>query len=218
MKKSVVVFILAALFSLNAMAQTIQEGVTNWYAERYQSARSIFEKLTAANPNNLEAVYWLGQTLISQGDVAGAKALYQKTLAANGNAPFILAGMGQIDLMEGRNAEARTKFDAAVAASKGKKGGDPAVLTAVARANVQPYTDEKKIGDLDYAIARLNEAAQSAPTNPDIFVVLGNAYRKKHQGGDAVLAYWKSGTYAPALFVPQAFMHRSKTGMPYRNI
>lgn len=198
--KKVIVLFLAAVFSLNAMAQTIQEGVGHWYAERYQSARSTFEKLTAANPNNLEAVYWLGQTLIAQDDVVGAKALYQKTLAANGNAPWILAGMGHINLLEGRAAEARQQFDAAINASKGKKGADPAILTAVGRANVQPYTDEKKVGDLDYAIAKLNEAAQLAPTNPDVFVTLGNAYRKKHNGGEAVLAYRKAGSYAPALY------------------
>ncbi|RYZ30941.1 MAG: tetratricopeptide repeat protein [Chitinophagaceae bacterium] len=200
MKKSAIVFIFAALFTVNAMAQTVQEGVGHWYAERYQSARSAFEKLTAANPNNLEAVYWLGQTLISQGDVAGAKALYQKTLSANGNAPWILAGMGHINLLEGRAAEARQQFDAAIAASKGKKGADASILTAVGRANVQPYTDDKKVGDLDYAISKLSEAAQLAPTNPDVFVTLGNAYRKKHNGGEAVQAYRKAGAYAPALY------------------
>ncbi|HUC83310.1 MAG TPA: tetratricopeptide repeat protein, partial [Flavisolibacter sp.] len=198
--KKVIILFFAAVFSLNAMAQSIQEGVSHWYAERFQSARSTFEKLTAANPNNLEAVYWLGQTLIAQDDIAGAKALYQKTLASNGNAPWMLAGMGHIDLLEGRTAEARQQFDAAIAASKGKKGGDPAILTAVGRANVQVYTDEKKVGDLDYAIAKLNEAAQQAPNNADVFVTLGNAYRKKHNGGEAVLAYRKAGSYAPALF------------------
>ena len=200
MKKSVVVLFVAALFSVNAMAQTVQEGVINWYAERYQSAKTIFEKLTAANPNNLEAVYWLGQTLIAQGDVAGAKAVYGRTLSANGNAPWVLAGMGQIDLLEGRPTDARTKFDQAIVASKGKKTNDAAVLTAVGRANVQPYSDDKKIGDLDYAIAKLNEALQVAPTNADAAVVLGNAYRKKHDGGNAVLSYRKAGTYAPALY------------------
>lgn len=200
MKKSFFVLFVAALLSVNAMAQTVQEGISNWYAERYQSAKNIFEKLTAANPNNLEAVYWLGQTGIAQGDVAGAKAVYQRTLSANGNAPLVLAGMGQIDLLEGRAADARTKFEQAIAASKGKKGNDPAVLTAVARANVQPYTDDKKIGDLDYAIAKLNEALQVAPTNADAAVVLGNAYRKKHDGGNAVLSYRKAGNYAPALY------------------
>ena len=200
MKKSAIALFFAAMVSFNAMAQSVQEGVNNLYAERYQSARQVFEKLTAANPNNLEAVYWLGQTMLAQDDVAGARALYQKTLAANGNAPWIMVGMGQINLLDGKAAEARQLFDAAIAASKGKKGNDPNILTAVARANVQAYTDQKKLGDLDYAIAKLNEAAQSAPTNPDIFVVLGNAYRKKHQGGDAVLAYRKAGNYAPALY------------------
>ena len=199
MKKVIILFFAAAL-SLQALAQNIQEGVSHLYAERFQSARSAFEKLTAANPNNLEAVYWLGQTLLAQDDVAGAKALYQKTLAANGNAPWMLVGMGHINLLEGRTAEARQQFDAAIAASKGKKGGDPAILTAVGRANVQVYTDDKKVGDLDYAIAKLNEAAQQAPNNADIFVTLGNAYRKKHDGGQAVLAYRKAGAYAPALF------------------
>lgn len=200
MKKSAIVLFFAALFSLNAMAQTVQEGINHLYAERFQSARQAFEKLTAANPNNLEAVYWLGQTHINQGDVAGAKALYSKTLAANGNAPWILAGMGHINILEGKAAEARAQFEQAITASKGRKGNDPLILTAIGRANVQPYTEEKKLGDLDYAIAKLTEAGGLAPTNPDIFVVLGNAYRKKHQGGDAAQAYRKAGQYAPALF------------------
>lgn len=200
MKKSVIVLGLAALFSLNAMAQTVQEGVNNLYAQRYQSARNVFEKLTATNPNNVEAVYWLGQTLIEQGDVAGAKALYQKTLATNGNAPWILVGMGHVNIIEGKAAEARAQFEQAIAGSKGKKGADPLILNAVGRANVLPYTDEKKIGDLDYAIAKLNEAAQLAPNNPDIFLTLGNAYRKKHNGGEAIQAYRKAGNFAPALY------------------
>ncbi|HZH37444.1 MAG TPA: tetratricopeptide repeat protein, partial [Flavisolibacter sp.] len=143
MKKSAIVLFLAAFFSFNAMAQTVQEGVGHLYAERYQSAKQAFEKMTASNPNNLEAVYWLGQTMLAQNDVAGAKALYQRTLTANGNAPWILAGMGHVNLLEGKSAEARQMFDAAVAASKGKKSNDPAILTAVARANVQSYTDQK---------------------------------------------------------------------------
>lgn len=200
MKKSVIILFTAVLFSFNAMAQTIQEGIGHWYAERYQSARSVFEKLTATNPNNLEAVYWLGQVLLSQKDTSGAKALYQKTLASNGNAPWILAGMGHINLLEGRNAEARTQFESAITASKGKKGADPLILAAVGRANSQAYTDDRKLGDIDYAIAKLNEAIQLAPTNPDIAVVLGNAYRKKHSGGEAVVAYRKAGNYAPALY------------------
>ncbi|HET7896428.1 MAG TPA: tetratricopeptide repeat protein, partial [Flavisolibacter sp.] len=200
MKKSAIVLLFAAMFSLHAMAQTIQEGVAHLNAQRYASAKQVFDKMIASNPNNLEAIYWLGQTMLAQDDVNGARALYQKTLASNGNAPWIMVGMGQINLMDGKAAEARQLFDAAIAASKGKKANDPNILTAVGRANVQAYSDQKKRGDLDYAIAKLNEAGQIAPTNPDIFVTLGNAYRKKHQGGEAIQAYRKAGNYAPALY------------------
>lgn len=200
MKKSAVILFFAALFSLQAMAQNIQEGVGHLLAERYLSARQSFEKLINANPNNLEAIYWMGQTLLAQDDLQGARNLYQKALGGNGNAPWALVGMGHINLQEGKSAEARQMFDAAIAAAKGKKGTDPGILTAVARANVQSYTDQRKMGDLNWAVSLLEQAAQQAPNNPNIFVALGNAYRKLHKGGEAVQAYRKAGNFAPALY------------------
>ncbi len=200
MKKSAIVLFFAGLFSLQAMAQTVQEGVAHLLAERYMSARQSFEKLTTNNPNNLEAVYWMGQTLLAQDDVAGARSLYQKTLAANGNAPLALAGMGHVNLLDGKTAEAKQMFDAALLAAKGKKGTDPAVLMAVARANVQAYTDQTKLGDLNYALTLLEQAAQQAPNNPDVFLIQGNALRKMHKGGEAVQAYRRAANYAPALY------------------
>src|SRR5215203_2428719 len=200
MKKPAIVLFFAAFLSITALAQNVQEGVNNLYAQRYQSAKSIFEKLLAANPNNIEATYWLGQTYLDQDDIAAAKAVYEKALAANGNAPLVLVGMGHVELLQGNQAGARQRFEQAITASKGRKGNDPLVLSAIGRANVNAYTDAKKLGDLDYAIAKLNEAGQLAPTNPEIFLNLGNAYRKKHQGSDAVQAYRKAGNYAPALY------------------
>ena len=200
MKKSAIVLCFAAFLSITALAQNVQEGVNNYYAERYASAKSVFDKLLAANPNNIEATYWLGQVSLAQDDIAGAKAIYDKALTANGNAPLILVGTGHVELLQGNATAARQHFEQAITASKGRKGNDPVVLDAIGRANVDAYTESKKLGDLDYAIAKLNEAAQIAPNNPDIFLNLGNAYRKKHQGSDAVQAYRKAGNFAPALF------------------
>src|SRR4051794_16852892 len=131
MKKSAIVFFFAAFLSITALAQSVQEGINDYYAERYQSAKSKFQKLIAANPNNMEATYWLGQVYISSNDINGARSLYEKALAANGNAPLILTGMGHVDLLQGRAAEARQRFEAAITASHGRKGNDPAVLNAV---------------------------------------------------------------------------------------
>ncbi|HEX6335242.1 MAG TPA: tetratricopeptide repeat protein, partial [Flavisolibacter sp.] len=179
---------------------SVQEGVNNFYAERYQSARTVFEKLTNANPNNMDATYWLGQTYIATGDIRAARNVYEKALAANGNAPLILVGMGHVELLEGKTGEARQRFDAAISFSRGKKGFDPNVLNAVGRANVNAFTDQKKYGDLDYAIEKLTLASQQAPNNPEIFLNLGNAYRKKHKGGEAVQAYRRAGNFAPAMY------------------
>jgi tetratricopeptide (TPR) repeat protein len=200
MKKSAVLFFAFALLTMSAFAQSIQEGINNLYADRDASARATFEKLIAANPNNLEAVYWLGQTFIEAGDVAGARKVYQQTLTTNGNAPIVIAGMGHVLLLEGKAAEARQQFETAISLSKGKKGNDPTVLNAIGRANVEVYSSKNPVGDLNYAVAKLSEAAQLAPNNPDILLNLGNAYRKLQNGGEAVQAYTKAGNYAPAFY------------------
>jgi tetratricopeptide (TPR) repeat protein len=198
MKKTAILFF-SALLSLSALAQNVQQGINDLYAERFQSAKSTFEKLLASNPNNIEASYWLGQTYISGNDINGAKSVYDKALATSNNAPLILVGVGQIELMQGKAAEARQRFETAINASKGRKGNDPNILNAVGRAIVESYSEQNKT-DLDYAISKLNEATQLAPTNPDIQLNLGNAYRRKRDGGAAVQAYNKAGNYAPALY------------------
>ena len=88
--KSGVLFLAVLMLSVNLKAQTIDQGKSLLYYEKYKSARAAFEKLVAANANDVDAVYWLGQTLImpddkTAKDVADAKALYQKTLLANSN-------------------------------------------------------------------------------------------------------------------------------------
>ena len=204
MKKSVLVLFFAAFLSVAAFAQSIQEGVGHFYAQRFQSARSTFEKLIASNPNNIEANYWLGQVLLSQKNVAAARAHYEKTVTASNNAPLLLVGLGHVNLLQGKKAEARQQFETAINASRGKKGSDPLVLNAVGRANVESYTEKDKAGDLEYAIAKLNEAAQQAPNNPDIYLNLGNAYRKSrmgNSGGQAIQSYMKAAQLNPSLAV-----------------
>jgi tetratricopeptide (TPR) repeat protein len=200
MKKTAIVLFFSALASVGALAQNLQQGINDLYAERLQSAKATFEKLIATNPNNIEANYWLGQVYIDMNDINGAKSLYDKALTASNNAPLILVGIGQMELIQGKTAEARQHFESAINASKGRKGNDPNVLNAVGHAIVESYSEKNKT-DIDYAIAKLNEAAQLAPTNPDIYLNLGNAYRKKHDGGNAVQAYNKAGNFAPALYM-----------------
>ncbi|SRR5579871_1107064 len=188
----------ALLFTSNMLfAQSVEQGKKFLYYERYKSAKETFEKILQANPNDLNAVYWLGQTLLApkdNRDTAGAKALYQKSLMSNGTAPLILAGMGEIELLEGKDNDAKQHFETAISLTKAK---DIDVLNAVARANANV---DVKVGDPNYAIDKLNTATQIKKFNdPETYLIMGDAYRKLIDGGNAVLNYTKALQMQPTL-------------------
>ncbi len=186
MKPGLLAAALMVLFTV-VKAQTIEEGKNFLYYEKYNSAKAAFGKLVAANPNDVDAVYWLGQTLISPDertakDIAEAKALYQKALMANSSSALLLAGMGHIELLEGKGPEARNHFEVATSLSQGKIA---AVLNAIGFANINA-----KAGDLAYGIDKLKLATTlKKMNNPDVYVNLGDAYKKAGEGGQAQTAY-----------------------------
>jgi Tfp pilus assembly protein PilF len=203
MKKIVSLFVISTVLTLSTLAQSIQEGINHLYAERNVSAKTNFERMLASNPNNIEASYWLGQTFLAVDNITAVRQHYEKSLGTSGNAPLLLVGMGHVELMEGKTAEARQRFETAISMSRGKKGDDANVLNAIGRANV-----DGKNGDIAYAIAKLTAASQAAPNNADIFINLGNAFRKAKDGGQAVTAYIKAAQANPSLAIPYYRMAR----------
>lgn len=194
MKKISITFLVAGLLFVSAIqAQSIQDGVKDLYAKRYKSAKAAFEKLLASNPNDIEATYWLGQAHIAMDDTIGAKKVYEKALLASANAPLVIVGMGQVELMQNKVSEARQRFETAITMTKGRKGNDPVILNAVGRAITETYSDKKKIGDINFAIQKLEEASQEKIKDEsllaDIYLNLGNAYRKAKPGESGGLAY-----------------------------
>jgi len=190
MKKTYFVFLTASLLSINAIAQSLQEGITHLYADRFKNAENTFQKILAVNPNVIEATYWLGQTYLDEDKNDEARQLYDKALTTNGNAPLLLVGRGHVDLIDGKTSDARQRFETALTLSRTKKGDDPAILTAIGRANV----DAKK-GDLAYAIEKLGLAVQRDPKKADAYLELGNAIRKANPGvggGEAYTNYKKA--------------------------
>ncbi len=191
MKKGKIgILCLWSLFFTNVVfAQSIDDGKSFMYYERYKSAKDIFQKILAANPANEEAAYWLGQAYISADDktdkdIADAKALYQSKLTTTPNSPLLIAGMGHIALLEGKKEDARNRFETAVSLSQGKS---IAVLNAIGFANGSP---DSKNGDAAYAIDKLKQATQIKKFNdPDVYANLGDAYRKFADGGNAILSY-----------------------------
>lgn len=191
MKKYLYSLVLAAVTCASSVfAQNVDQGKKFFYYERYKSAKETFEKVVAANPNDITATYWLGQSLLELKDTAGARALYQKALTSNGNAPLLLVGMGGIELLDGKKDEARQRFETAISLSKSK---DVSIFNAIGRAN-----NEAKAGDANYVIEKLTAATQIKGFNtPETYILIGDAHRKLVDGGGAVTAYQKALTLDP---------------------
>jgi Tfp pilus assembly protein PilF len=190
-------------------AQNVASSINDIYAERYQTAKANLEKLVAANPNDIPATYWLGQTYIGMNDIAGAKSIYDKGLTTSANAPLLLVGLGQVELNQGKINEARQHFETAITMTGAKKGNDPEILNAVGRAITNTYTDKEKKGDINFAVQKLEEASNSKTKDNvllgDIYVNLGNAYldqKPGENGGKAFSSYQKAIEANPASAVP----------------
>lgn len=183
-------FAMASLMiAKNSSSQTIDEGKKFMYYERFQSAGQVFSKLLASKPDNEEAAYWLGQSLIADDEtgpkeIAEAKALYLSKLSANPSGALLLAGVGHIELLEGKTSDARSHFETAISLSQAKS---ITVLNAIGFANGNPNA---KNGDAAYAIDKLKKATEiKGFKDPDVWVNLGDAYRKFADGGNAILSY-----------------------------
>jgi tetratricopeptide (TPR) repeat protein len=198
MKKTFLAFFVTGALSIGiATAQNIQDGINHLYADRFKNAEKIFKSLLDVNPNNLEAVYWLGQTYLDMDDNDAARQLYDKALQTNGNAPLIMVGRGHVHLVDKKSDEARQMFDAALTLSRTKKGDDPVILNAIGRAHI-----DAKEGNLDYAVQVLEKALERDPKSADIALNLGNAYRKKDpgQGGGKAFEKYKLATQLNSKF------------------
>ncbi len=170
---------------LSALAQTVADGKKMLYYEKFRSAIKILEPIVKADNKNAEAAYWLGQVYLQmpKEDIGKAKAIYETSLAANSGNPLLTAATGHIYIKENRFAEAKIKFKAAEDGAA--KNAD--ILLAIARAAID---SREKNADYDYAITILNKALQLKNVNKDeAYILLGNTYRKRFDGGNADANY-----------------------------
>lgn len=199
--KKFLLLLMAFVVMHQTMFAQYADGIRLLNYENNKSARETFQKLVDANPQDPEAIYWLGQALLatdggdpSKEQIASAKALYQKGLGSIGSDPWLVTGMGHIELLErGDINSVKQKFEQAITASTGTKGknkgkANPGILNAIGRANAKVGSG---LGDNLYAIEKLNQAGQLDLTNPDIFINKGINYLKMggENGGEAVKAY-----------------------------
>ena len=162
-------------------AQSIRDARQLIGYERYDSAAHLLQDLIKANPNNAEAWWLLTQASLHNGRIRPMKDSLLQLPSGNANAPLVLCAYGQVLLQENKKDSANLYFNKALAETKEK---DPVVLLAIAKAQ-QDAPD----GDASYAVDLLNKALKRDKHNAELYVALGNAYRKLQNGTDSYKAY-----------------------------
>ena len=181
--------VLLMLATGTAMAQSIDETRKFLYYDRLTSAESTIKQVIEKDADNTEAYYWLFITKLQQGDTAAAQQALDKVQqlkAANEKLkvdPVVEAGQVHLLMIQGKKAEAQTKSEELVKDTKGKNVD---VLKALARAQTEAKQGE---GNYDYAIELLEKAQNRAKKDPEVPMLLGDAWRRKGDGGKAVSSY-----------------------------
>jgi predicted Zn-dependent protease len=181
--KNFLIAFLPLLFCIAAPGQSMEEARKMLYYERYKSAIKILEPM--ANGSNAEAAYWLGEAylMMPKPEIEKARAVINKAFLTNAGNGMLNAAAGQIALREDKPDIAKAKFTAAEQA--GAKNAD--VLLAVARAATDAKTGDN---NYQYAISIINKALEIKKVNkPVAYIILGNAYRKLFEGGEADKSY-----------------------------
>ena len=170
--------LLVSVFGLNA--QNLDEVAKLYSYNRYASAAKVAQPLAATNP---QANYYLGLCALADDKVTEAKAIFQKYPddAANN------AGLARVLFLENNKNEAMAML--AKVASKAKK---KVVAPFKYAADAITYTEG---GDPNVAIDWYKKAIEENKSG-DLYIGLGDAYRKlQGGGGNAMTNYEYAETY-----------------------
>lgn len=187
--KSLAVTAMAVLtMSFQTMAQTVQDGLKNLEAERYNAAETIFKQLASSAPT-AENYYNLGYYYLNlqddQFDLAKATEAFTKGAATNEKKPDPLnrVGLATVKLLSGDRAGAKADFDLIKKDTKNKNAD---VLFRIGEA----YALNAKINDPAEAVLNIQAALdlQKVKNNPDYYIAMAEAYLIKNDGGAAMTA------------------------------
>ena len=182
------------LISNIAVGQTtVQDGVN--FLDRHQPnrAKQVFESLVASAPTG-ENYFYLGYYFLHRRDWDSAKAAFEKGKAADPKNYLNQVGLASILVGQNNVNAAKAEFDRILAETKSK---NPEVLYRIAEAYEMYYIlgkeDSFNASNNDPAesirlIDLIQEKTKKLPT-PEQYIVKGDAYLIKNDGGNSVTAY-----------------------------
>ncbi|WP_347159570.1 tetratricopeptide repeat protein [Pontibacter chitinilyticus] len=186
-----------ALPTTAALAQSGDAGRRAVDLERYQQAKSIYKSQLNDKKQADNAYFSLGDIYLRTEKPDSAAYYFNQGIANDSKSYINYVGLGKLAMQNGNQQAAEQQFDKALS-GKGKK--DPHVLAMVGEAYVEApnATDAQIKKGIDY----LKQSLDRESNNPVANVILGDAYLKLKNGGEAMSAYDRAiqqdGKYAKA--------------------
>lgn len=181
MKK--VFFAIAIFFMMGGpKAQTIADARKMLQYERYDGAAHSLQSVLRTEPANTEAWWLLTQVYLHKNNVQAIRDSLLLLPAGVSQQPLALCAYGQVLLQEHKKDSAALYFNKALSMTREK---DPIILLAAAKA----YYEDADSSDAHHAIELLGKAINRDKRNADLYVALGNAYRRLADGASAYTAY-----------------------------
>ena len=168
------IFFLSLIYTQAVHAQTLKEAIAMTDNEQYEVAGDLFKSLLQKEPANGTNWFYYGENYFKSDNLDSAAIAYSKGLQAEPTNPINLVGTGKIKLEKGLNSEARADFDKALTMSGSK--------TSLVQSEVAESFIRTRNKDLSYAIKLLNNAIAVDSKNPELYILLGDAYSEQNNG------------------------------------
>jgi len=180
--RSILIFCLFIIsFVTSVSAQTLKDAIKLTDNEQFQRAANTFRTLLTREPSNPEIYYYSGENYIKSDEPDSARMMYEKGIQVAPSTAINYVGLGKSYLYENKAAEAKSNFDKALSLSASKNA---TVLMKIAEAYI---TAEKK--DVTQAFNLLNTAMKLEPKNPDVYILMGDAFAAQNDGTNAIKNY-----------------------------
>jgi len=173
----VALLFMASTTATSAQSPEIRKAFRYFDIEQPSKMIPALEQAAQANP---ESIYYLGLGYILKGDLNKALSTFEKGISDNDKDPLVVAGKGHVKLLEKKTAEGKALLTQAADMNRRKTTEQ---WEAIGRAYL---SDSKFLLD---AIGALEKAKAIDNGDPEVHLLLGDAYLLQNQGGESVSSY-----------------------------
>ena len=195
---------------MSATHRCVELGLRHHGAGRFDEAEALYREALDEDPQNIDALHFMGVIALQRGDPARAAVLISQALSSNAANPPALNNLGLALAAQGKRHEALSAWLDALAlhpdfqdalrnvkANLSTSGG--LQRDAAADAHFNQGNAEREKGRLEEAIASYRKAVATAPDFPAAHVNLGSALAQQGRHGEAVACFRKALVLAPEL-------------------